>query len=84
MLELRSCSHDPWTTHYPVATHFASVHGVMPVTVHTSFRCPGATLRGGLPVVQLQITHLAKVSFLHVNGTQKLPQGKSSLVHAYY
>ena len=60
--------------------NFDSVHGLTPVTVHMSFRCPGATSRGWLPVVQ----HLAEVTFLHVNRTQKLPRGKSSLVHAHY
>ena len=52
-----------------------SIHGLTPVTVHMSFSLPGATLRGVLPVV------LAEVTFLHVNRTQKLPRGKSSLVH---
>ena len=55
--------------------NFASVHGLTPVTVHTSFRYPGATSRGGLPAVQ-------HVTFLHVNRTQKLPRGKGSLAHA--
>ena len=32
--------------------NFASVHSLTPVTVHMSFRCPVATSRGGLPVVQ--------------------------------
>ena len=64
--------------------NFASVHCLMPVTVHMSFRCPGATSRGGLPVVQHRVTHLAEVTFLHVNRTQKLPWGKSSLAHAHY
>ena len=32
--------------------NFASVHSLTPVTVHMSFRCPGATSRGGLLVVQ--------------------------------
>ena len=64
--------------------NFASMHGLTPVTVHMSFRSPGATSRGGLPVVQHRVTCLAEVTFLHVNRTQKLPRGKSSLVRAHY
>ena len=64
--------------------NFASVHGLTPVTVHMSFSLPQATSRGGLPVVQHQVTRLAEVTFLHVNRTQKLSRGKSSLVHAHY
>ena len=64
--------------------NFASVHGPTLVTVHMSFRCPGATSRGGLPVVQHRVTRPALVTFLHVNRTQKLPRGKSSLTHAHY
>ena len=51
--------------------NFASVHGLAPS-------------RGGLPVVQHRVTRLAEVTFLHVNRTQKLPRGKSSLAHAHY
>ena len=64
--------------------NFASVHGLTPVTVHMSFRCPGATSRGGLPVVQHRVTRLAEVTFLDVNRTQKISRGKSSLAHAHY
>ena len=64
--------------------NFAGVHGLTPVTVHISFCCSGATSRGGLPgVVQHRVTRIAEVTFLHVNGMQKLPQGKSNLVHAH-
>ena len=56
---------DPWV-------NFASVHGLTPVTVHMSFRCPGATSRDGLPAVQHRVIRLAEVTFLHVNRTQKL------------
>ena len=35
-----------------LGVNFASVHGLAPVTVHISFRCPGVTSRGGLPVVK--------------------------------
>ena len=59
--------------------NFASVHGLTPVTVQYVSRCPGATSRGGLPFVQHRVTRLAEVTFLHVNRTQKLPRGKSSL-----
>ena len=63
---------------------FASVYGLTPVTVHMSFPFPGATSRGGLPVVQHPVTRLAEITFFHVNRTQKLPRGKSSLAHAHY
>ena len=56
-----------------LGVNFASVHGLAPVTVHRSFSLP----RGDL-------TRLAEVTFLHVNRTQKLPRGKSSLTHAHY
>ena len=59
--------------------NFASVHGLTPVTVHMSFSLPRATSRGELSVVQHRVTRLAEVTFLHVNKTQKLPRGKSSL-----
>ena len=64
--------------------NFASVHSLTSVTVHMSFRCPGATSRGGLPAVQHRVTCLAEATFLHVNRTQKLPRGKSSLAHAHF
>ena len=64
--------------------NFASVHGLTPVTVHMSFSCPGATSRGGLPIVQHWVTCLAEVTFLHVNRTQKLRRGKSNLAHGHY
>ena len=64
--------------------NFASVHGLTPVIAHMSFSLPRATSRGGLPVVQHRVTRLAEVTFLHVNRTQKLPRGKSSLAHAHF
>ena len=64
--------------------NFALVHSLTPVTVHMSFRCPGVTSRGGLPVLQHRVTRLAEVTFLHLNRTQKLPRGKSSLAHVHY
>ena len=64
--------------------NFASVHGLTPVTVHMSFSLPRGNFEGGLPVVQHQVTRLAEVTFLHVNRTQKLPRGKSSLAHAHF
>ena len=53
--------------------NFGSVHGLVPVTVHTSLSLPQATSRGKLPVVQYRVTRLAEVIFLHVNRTLKLP-----------
>ena len=64
--------------------NFASVHGLTPVTVHMSFSFSGATSRGELPVVQHRVTLLVEVTFLHVNRTQTLSRGKSSLAHAHY
>ena len=64
--------------------NFALVHGLIPVTVHMSLSCLGATSRGGLPVVQHWVTCRAEVTFLHVNRMQKLPRGKSSLAYAHY
>ena len=63
--------------------NFASVNGLTPVTVHMSFSLPEATSRGGLLIVQHRATRLAEVTFLHVNRTQKLPRGSSSLAHLY-
>ena len=63
--------------------NFASVHGLTPVAVYMSFSLPRATLRGGLPVLQQRVTRFAKVTFLHVNRTQKLLRSNSSLAHAH-
>ena len=49
--------------------NFTSVCGLTPVTVHMSFSLPWGNF---------------EVTFLHVNRTQKLPQGKGSLAHAHY
>ena len=45
LYNLRACSHDPGTTHYPgqltdPGVNFASMHGLTPVTVHMSFSLP--------------------------------------------
>ena len=64
--------------------NFASAHGLTPITVHMRFSLPGGNFERWLPVVQHRVTHLAEVTFLHVNGTQMLPQGKSSLAHAHH
>ena len=64
--------------------NFASVHGLTPVTVHMNFSLPGATSRGGLPIVQQLVTRLAEVAFLHVNRTQTFSWSKSRLAHAQY
>ena len=63
--------------------NFASVHGLTPVTVHMSISLPGGNFERRIIAV-LQVIRLAEVTFLHVNRTQKLPLGKSSLVHAHY
>ena len=62
--------------------NLASVYGQTPVTVHMNFSLPRATSRGALLIVQYQVTGLAKVTFLHVNRSQKSPRGKRSLAHA--
>ena len=62
--------------------NFALVHGLTSVTVHMNFSLPGATSRGGLPLVQHQVTGLAKVTFLHVNRTQSCP-GARVVLHMF-
>ena len=64
--------------------NFAPVHGLTPVTVHMSFSLPRGNFERLVTRCTTPVTRLAKVTFLHVNRTQKLPQGKSSLVHAHY
>ena len=66
--------------------NFASVHGLTSVTVHMNFSLPPGQLReADYPsLYNTRLTGLAKVIFLHVNRTQKLPLGKSSLAHAHY
>ena len=61
--------------------NFASVHGLTSVTVPMNFSLPRGNLERR---VTRCTTGLAKVTFLHVNRTQKLPRGKSSLDHAHY
>ena len=60
--------------------NFALVNGLMSVTVHIpgsrelfSFRCPGATSKGVLPIAQHRVTRFAGVTSLHANKTPKLP-----------
>ena len=65
---------DPWV-------NFPSVYGLTSVTVHMSFSLPG--LMDGLPVLQDLVTCLAVTTFVHVNRTLKLPQGKNSLAYAH-
>ena len=55
--------------------NFVSVYGLTSVTVNMSF---------SLPWGNFEMHLLAVLTFLYVNRTQKLPQGKSSLVHAQY
>ena len=64
--------------------NFASLYGLTPVTVHMSFSLPRGNFERRLTIVQHRVTRLADVTFLHVNRTQKLPLGKSSLAHARY
>ena len=86
---LRVCSHDPRTTHRlgqltDPGVNFTSVHGLTLVTVHMSFSLPQGNFERRVIVVQHRVTRLAEVTFLHVNRTQKLPRGESSLAHAHY
>ena len=62
----------------------SSVHGLAPVTVHMSLSLP----RGNF---ERQVTRCTtpgnppyQGNFLHLNRTQKLPRGKSSVAHAHY
>ena len=64
--------------------NFTSVHALTPVTVHMSFSLPQGNFERRITVVQRRVTRLAEVPLLHVNRTQKLPRGKSSLAHALY
>ena len=64
--------------------NFASEHGLMFVTVHMNLSLPRGNFERWVPIVQHQVTGLAKVTFLHVNRMQKLPWDKSSLAHTYY
>ena len=66
-----------------LGVNFASVHGLTPVTVHMSFSLPQGNFKSGLPVVQHQVTHLAEVTFLLVNRTQKLSRGKQYRTWGY-
>ena len=61
--------------------NFASVHGLMSVTIHMNFSLPWGNFERR---VTRCTTGFAKVTFLHVNRTQKLSRGKSSLAHAHY
>ena len=88
-LGLRVCSHDLGTTHCPgqladPGVNFASVHGLTPVTVHMSFSLPRGNFERRVTRCTTPVTRLDEVTFLHVNRTQKLPRGKSSLAHAHY
>ena len=64
--------------------NFASVHGLTPVTVHMSFSLPRGNFERRVTRCTTPGNRLAEATFLHVNRTQKLPPGKSSLAHAYY
>ena len=79
--------------------NFASVHGLTLVTVQMNFSLARGNFERrvtrfttpiyplydtGLPVVRHRVTRLAEVTFLDVNRMQKLPRGKSSLVHSHY
>ena len=61
--------------------NFGSVHGLTSVTVHMNFSWPWGNFERR---VTRCTAGLAKVTFLHVNRTQKLSPGKSSLAHAHY
>ena len=84
---VRACSHDPGTAHLPrgnsltPGSTFASVHGLTSVTVHMNFSWPWGNFERR---VTRCTAGFAKVTILHVNRTQKLSPGKSSLTHAHY
>ena len=52
--------------------NFASVHGLMPVTVHMSFTLPRGNFERRVTRCTTPVTRLAEVTFLHVNRMQKL------------
>ena len=59
--------------------NIVSVHALTPATVHINFLLPGATSRGGLPVVQHCVTCLVKVTFLSVNRMQSFLRTRVAL-----
>ena len=63
---------------------FASVHGLTSVTVHMSFSLPRGNFERRVTRCTTSGNPPFEVTFLHVNRTQKLPRGKSSLAHAHY
>ena len=57
--------------------NFASVYGLIPVTVHMSFSLPQATLRGRLPIVQHRVN-------LPCRGSFSPCEQKVKVEHAHY
>ena len=82
-----ACSHDSGTAHCLGATDLPRGQRRLGAwsdvcnCSHEFLLAPGQLREAG---VQHQVTGLAEVTFLHVNLTQKLPRGKSSLAHAHY
>ena len=64
--------------------NFASVHGLMPVTVHMSFSLPQGNFERQVTCYTTPSNPPGRGNFFHVNRMQKLPPGKSSLAHAHY
>ena len=92
---LRTCSHDPGTTHWPLGINFASVHGLTPVTgersdtrncSHEFFVAPGKLRQAGYPLYNtLNLPRGNKSSCereVTLAPRQSLPRGSSlSWVH---
>ena len=63
--------------------NFASVHGLTPVTVHMSFSLPRGNFERRVTCYRAPGNPPCRGNFC-VNRTQKLPRGKTSLLHAHY
>ena len=64
--------------------NFASVYGLTSVTVDMNLSLPRGNFERCITHCTVPGNRPCQVTFLHVNRTQKFPQGKSSLAHAHY
>ena len=64
--------------------NFASVHSLTTVTVHMSFSLPRTNFEKRVTRCTRPSNPPCPGNFLHVNRTQKLPRGKSSIAYAHY
>ena len=88
-VQIRTCSHDPGTTHCPGGTHwprdnFVSVHGLTPVTVHMSFSLPRGNFERRVTRCMTPGNPPCRGNFSPCEQNAKVAPGKSSLAHAHY